>query len=67
MNRVQTELVESLRGLMKNPYGCAFCDYGVLRDRTKDHDNDCEWLRARDALGDAVAVNAMLTDTPESR
>lgn len=47
------QVVDALRGLLDNPYGCAWCDFGVLRtpdNPAKDHDPDCSWVRAQDAL-----------------
>jgi len=43
-----------LTGIIElSPYGCAFCDSGVLRKPgipEKDHDDDCPYKMARDLL-----------------
>ena len=44
---------EVLEAILKDPYGCRFCDSGKLRkpnDPKKDHDYDCGYLLALEAL-----------------
>ena len=45
---------EALRALMANPHGCRFCDYGMLRNPAKGHDDDCPYLLAGRLTEDAV-------------
>ena len=43
------DVAEALERLLANPYGCRFCDAGVLR-KFQPHDDNCEWEQAREAL-----------------
>lgn len=44
-----TELKKALDLLLNNDYGsgCPMCDSGILRDKTKQHWDDCNWNNAR--------------------
>lgn len=44
----------ALRGLLADPYGCPFCDSGVLRNPAKDHLSDCSYKVAQTLLSDEV-------------
>lgn len=44
------QLEESIRGIIKNPYGCPFCDSGVLRNEDRDHWPECSFKIAADSL-----------------
>lgn len=48
---VGDELVKALTAILREPYGCVFCDSGVLRDPKKSHRDDCGYTLARKALG----------------
>lgn len=54
----RAELRAILECLLKDPYGCPFCDSGKLRIRVDGsypvHRPDCPWLRAERALGRAT-------------
>jgi hypothetical protein len=39
-----------LRKLLAEPYGCPFCDCGVLRNPLKDHIDDCPYAMAHAVL-----------------
>jgi hypothetical protein len=41
----------ALTRILAEPYGCAFCDSGKLRNLNKDHDYDCGYAMARAVLG----------------
>ncbi len=32
---------EAMKAILADPHGCRFCDYGILRNPSKDHDNTC--------------------------
>jgi hypothetical protein len=47
------ELYDALLAIMKDPFGCRFCDSGKLRkpdDPEKTHDDDCGFFLARAAI-----------------
>lgn len=39
-----------VKAMIAEPYGCAFCDSGKLRNPEKDHDANCAWKLAKEAL-----------------
>jgi hypothetical protein len=48
-------LETALRAILAEPYGCRFCDSGVLRNPQKGHDADCGFFLAASALQSATA------------
>ena len=50
---------EIIQRLLANPFGCRFCDYGVLRkpdNPLKGHDEDCPYLAARAYLDNETST-----------
>jgi hypothetical protein len=50
---------EVIQQLLTNPFGCRFCDYGVLREPDnplKGHDEDCPYLAARAYLDNETST-----------
>lgn len=37
----QADYRAAIDGLLENPHGCAFCDYGRLRNPNKSHADNC--------------------------
>ena len=59
---------EVIQQLLTNPFGCRFCDYGVLRkpdNPLKGHDEDCPYLAAHAYLDNetSTVVKRELTDS----
>lgn len=48
--RADEAVLDALRGLLAEPYGCSLCDSGTLRDPAKGHQPDCPYEKARDVL-----------------
>jgi hypothetical protein len=44
------DLRDALNAILKEPYGCPFCDSGELRNPDKPHDADCGYAKAAKAL-----------------
>lgn len=42
------KLEQAVRAMIAEPYGCAFCDSGKLRDSEKGHEDDCAWKLAEE-------------------
>lgn len=48
---IHSDKVEAaLRAILKEPYGCVFCDSGKLRNPAKPHDPECGFAMAADAF-----------------
>lgn len=43
-------LLDALKAIIDQPYGCRFCDSGKLRDASKSHDDNCAFMLARAAI-----------------
>lgn len=48
-----TGLIEILRRILAEPYGCSLCDSGVPRNPEKGHQPDCPYSAAREAVESA--------------
>ena len=44
------KLESAIEGIVKEPYGCPMCDSGVLRNKQKEHWDDCPFLIAEKLL-----------------
>lgn len=44
---IRRPLEEAILGLIDDPHGCVFCDYGVLRNPSKTHRDGCPYAVAR--------------------
>jgi len=47
------EMLEALKAIFREPYGCPFCDSGILRNPQKGHEPDCPFELARLAISEA--------------
>lgn len=61
-------LAEALKALLREPYGCPFCDSGMLRNPRKVHLPDCgyalaatalRWAKDEDAAVDRIAAEVL--------
>jgi len=50
MRHAQSDYRAVLTALIDNPHGCRLCDYGVLRNPSKSHDDDCPYAVAKSLL-----------------
>ena len=41
IRHARAEYRAAIDGLLENPHGCAFCDYGKLRNPDKSHADNC--------------------------
>lgn len=48
----QDAMLTALQRILAEPYGCAFCDSGKLRNPAKDHDENCGFALARAVVDD---------------
>jgi hypothetical protein len=71
IRHAQADYKAAIEALLESPYGCAFCDYGRLRNPNKAHSDNCahalvEGLLKRDARRFAIndAVNARRVPGP---
>lgn len=48
------ELIEVIKRLLAEPYGCPMCDSGKLRNPEKQHWDDCPYLLAEKAISQDV-------------
>lgn len=53
-----TDLVNAVQEIFREPYGCPFCDSGILRNPKKSHSDDCGFELARLALEKATGVSS---------
>jgi hypothetical protein len=49
----KVELLNALRGLLAEPYGCTHCDSGKARNPAKGHQPDCPYEIARAVVAQA--------------
>lgn len=47
-------LENAISAILREPYGCPFCDSGVLRNPSKQHDSNCGFYMAQKAVAAAT-------------
>lgn len=45
---------EALEAILKEPFGCGFCDSGKLRNPKKEHNDDCGFYMAQKLASNAL-------------